>query len=529
MDIAFSTNAGSFTATSNNVVVSPAAASTLTVTGFPSPDTAGAASNVTVTAKDAYGNTATGYTGTVHLTSTDSQAVLPGNYGFTSTDAGVHTFSVTLKTAGTQSVTVTDTVTGTIAGTQSGITVNPASASTLTVAGFPSPDTAGMAGNITVTARDAFGNTATGYTGTVHLTSTDSQAVVPANYTYTSTDAGAHTFSVTLKTAGTQSITVADTVTATITGTQSGIAVNPASASTLVVSGFPTPDTAGVASNVTVTAKDAFGNTATGYRGTIQITSSDGQASLPANYAFTSGDAGVHTFSVTLKTAGTQSIKATDTATATITGTQSGITVNAAAASTLIVSGFPSPDTAGVAHNVTVTAKDAFGNTATGYRGIVHFTSSDGQATLPANYTFKSGDAGVHTFSVTLKTAGTQSITATDTVTGTIKGTQSGITVNSAAAVSFRITGSNAVHGVPFNFTVTALDAFGNVATGYRGTVHFTSNGGNPFLPANYTFTAADAGVHSFTMTWPIAGTWVLTVTDTSNGTIKGSQTVIVA
>ena len=88
-----------------------------------------------------------------------------------------------------------------------------------------------------------------------------------------------------------------------------------------------------------------------------------------------------------------------------------------------------------MAHNVTVTAKDAFGNTATGYLGTVHFTSSDGAAVLPANYTFVAGDNGTHTFSVTLKTVGTQSITATDTVTGTITGTQSGIVVHAAIAL----------------------------------------------------------------------------------------------
>ena len=45
--------------------------------------------NVTITAKDAYGNTATSYTGTVHFTSSDSAAVLPGNYTFVAGDAGV--------------------------------------------------------------------------------------------------------------------------------------------------------------------------------------------------------------------------------------------------------------------------------------------------------------------------------------------------------------------------------------------------------------------------------------------------------
>ena len=78
----------------------------------------------------------------------------------------------------------------------------------------------------------------------------------------------------------------------------------------------------------------------------------------------------------------------------------------------LIVAGYPSPTTVGASHTFTVTAKDASNNTATGYTGTVHFSSSDGAATLPANYTFVGGDAGAHTFSATFNTAGTQSITA---------------------------------------------------------------------------------------------------------------------
>ena len=395
------------------------------------------AHNVTVTAQDGFGNTTTGYRGTVHFTSSDGPAVLPADYTFVAGDNGTHTFTngVTLKTAGTQSITATDTATGTITGTQSGIVVNPASATALTVSGFTTPTAAGAAHNVTVTAQDAFGNIATGYRGTVHFTSSDGQAVLPANYTFVAGDNGTHTFSVTLKTAGTQSITATDTATGTITGTQSGIVVNPAGAATLTVSGFPNPTTAGVAHNVTVTAQDAFGNVTPGYLGTVHFTSSDGAAVLPANYTFVAGDAGTHTFSATLKTAGTQSITATDTATGTITGTQSGISVLSSTATTLTVSGFPSPTTAGTAHNVTVTAQDAFGNTATGYIGTVHFTSTDGAAVLPANYTFVAGDAGTHTFSATLKTVGTRSITATDTATGTITGTQSGIVVHAAIAL----------------------------------------------------------------------------------------------
>ena len=43
----------------------------------------------------------------------------------------------------------------------------------------------------------------------------------------------------------------------------------------------------------------------------------------------------------------------------------------------------------------TLTAKDAFGNTATGYNGTVHFTSTDGQAVLPADSHSLSATAGL--------------------------------------------------------------------------------------------------------------------------------------
>ena len=102
--------------------------------------------------------------------------------------------------------------------------------------------------------------------------------------------------------------------------------------------------------------------------------------------------------------------------------------------SALALSGLPSPYPGSTAHSLTVTAKNASGNTDPSYRGKVHFTSTDPKAVLPADYTFTSADAGVHVFSLTLKTYGTQSVTATDTVTSSIKGSQTGIVVNYAAA-----------------------------------------------------------------------------------------------
>jgi hypothetical protein len=244
-------------------------------------------------------------------------------------------------------------------------------------------------------------------------------------------------------------------------------------------------------------------------------------------YTFTAADAGVHTFSTALKTAGTQSIRAADTQTSAISGTEGSILVKPAAASTMTVTGFPSTTTAGVAGNVTVTLKDPYGNISSGYTGTVHFTSTDGKATLPANYTFTAADAGLHTFSATLKTAGTRSITVADTVMTSLNATEGGLTVNAGAASQFIISAPSSVKsGDPFSLTLTVEDAYGNVVTDYTGTVHFSSTDNKAGLPSNYKFTTADKGVHTFTgLVLRRRGTQKITIADTLNSLLTASVT----
>ena len=108
----------------------------------------------------------------------------------------------------------------------------------------------------------------------------------------------------------------------------------------------------------------------------------------------------------------------------------------AAAATKLVVTGFSSPQRADEPGTLTVEAQDNSNNRDTGYTGTVRFSSTDGNATLPVDYRFTATDAGVHTFKngLILRTTGTQVITATDTVTGSITGNQAGIVVSVKSA-----------------------------------------------------------------------------------------------
>ena len=159
-----------------------------------------------------------------------------------------------------------------------------------------------------------------------------------------------------------------------------------------------------------------------GYTGTVEFASSDGQAVLPASFTFTAANGGVHTFTATFKTAGLQTLMATDEA----TGLNQSLstTVTPAMVKTFRVSGLPSSDTAGSVQSIVVTALDAYDNVVTGYTGTVTFTSSDPAAVLPANYTFTSADDGSYAFDVTFESTGSsRSVVVTDVATG-VKGSE---------------------------------------------------------------------------------------------------------
>jgi len=363
----------------------------------------------------------------------------------------------------------------------------------------PTP-TAGIPFNITVTALDAAGGMVATYSGTVQFTSSSGQAVQPASGMLTS---GAGTFSVTLSKAGSQTITVTDA--ASHAGISSSLAVGTQAASQFSVTpSTPTP-TAGTPFSLTVSALDASNNVVIGYSGTVHLTSSDAQFVAPANTGLTNGTG---TFQVTLKTVFAQTITATDTVTPSITGTTA-LSVNAGPATHLSLSA-PTAVSTGLAFSFTLTPFDTYGNVANTYTGMVHFSSNDPQATLPANAAVPNG---VTTFSATLKTIANTTITATDTTTASITGSTNLISVVSNAATHFTLSypGTTAARST-FNVGINALDAANNVSTGYSGTVHFKSTDSQAILPADPG--TVSAGGASFKFTLETSGSQTITVTD---------------
>jgi hypothetical protein len=505
-----------------SINVTNSAATSFSVTATPSSLIAGNTTVVTVTALESDSvTTATSYNGTVHLTSSDGSAVLPADAALT---AGVGTFTVTLKTAGSQTVSAADTgaYNANVTGNTSSITVTAATATHFGV-GSPTAATAGVGVSVTVTALDQFNNTDTNYAGTVHFTSSDGKAVLSGDSTLL---AGVSSFSATLKTSGNQSITATDPNTSGVTGTISGstgtITVSPASATHFVVAA-PNSVAKGAAFSFTVTARDQFGNNDTNYGGTVTFSSTDNSATLPANSTLT---AGTGVFSATLQTAGGQMITATDLSNFFITGESNNITVTTNATHFSISA--PTTASAAVSFGFVVTALDALNHTVTGYNGTVHFTSSDNSANLPGNATLSNGTGA---FAASLRTLGTQFISATDVSAATLTGSSNAINVVAAAATHFVVSAPASASTGNVLFTVIAEDQFNNTATGYAGTATFSSTDtAATFSPASTS--ALVSGVGTFTATLKTPGSQTITARDNNTsgvtGTITGTSGTIV-
>ena len=197
------------------------------------------------------------------------------------------------------------------------------------------------------------------------------------------------------------------------------------------------------------------------------------------------------------------------------------------ATTNLAITGIPATATVHSGLTFTLTALDQSINIVAGYTGTVHFTTTDAGSgsVVPADYTFVPADGGVHVFTagVTLVSPGTQTITVYDTALNALSVSAS-VSVHPAAATHFAVNAPpTLLTNSAFNFTVTALDPFGNTATNYTGTVHFGSSDPLALLPANARLTN---GVGTFSAKMNTGDMQTITATDSKNAAVSGNAVI---
>jgi hypothetical protein len=389
---------------------------------------------------------------------------------------------------------------------------------------------AGARFDFTVTVQDAFGNTATSFTAPVHFASADPYgASLPANYTFTAADAGVHTFTggATLFTAG-QTFTVIssglpagaisawqgegnaqDSVGGNNGTLQGGVTYAPGEvglAFRLGTSGsVRVPDSPSLDLTSAMTM-EAWINPATlafsGNYGTVVA-----KSRFPVrNYGFwVYADGSLHLSYVN----------------------SGGVNVNFSSAPGLIRVGVFT-HVAGVIDTAAGVMQIYVNGQMVAFRGTagpmvpntepLTIGTSEGSAYLTGLIDevaiYNRGLSAAEVRDIYLNGSAGKFQTISPSAGGTAN-----VNVVAAAAAGFQVlVPTSTTAGTPFDVTISAVDPYGNTDTGYTGTVHFAS--ADPYgasLPADYTFTAADAGVHTFAggATLFTAGTQTITVSGT--------------
>ncbi len=500
------TSGGLTSSLSAAITVTPAVATQLAFTVQPSNAEAGAAiaPAVQVTARDAFGNPATGFGGPVSLAigTNPSGGTLSGatSQSATAGVAGFGSLSIDKVGAGYTLTAISGTLT---AATSTGFTIIVGSVSpsqSTAIASVGSITAGSSASTITVTAKDAIGNPIPGASVVLSATGTGNTLSQPAV-----TDGNGAT-------SGTLSSTVAEpkTVSAVVNGVglsqTATVNVTPASANGLVFSEQPSTVGAGVTITppVQVTALDQFGNIATSYTGlvTVALGSNPAGGNLSGTTALAAA-AGVASYGdLSIDKAG-----AGYTLTASGVGLGAGtsdaftITVGGVSGSQSTVSAVPANITASngsSSSTITVIARDAFGNPIPGATAVLSATGSGNILTQPVGTTNASGVA-----TGTLSSTSAESKTVSATIDGVGITQMAVVLVSPAAASALIYTSQPSTTGAGTTITpaveVTAVDQFGNTATGFAADV-IVAIGTNPSggTLTGTTSRSAVSGVASF-------------------------------
>jgi hypothetical protein len=462
-----------------------------------------------VTARDAGGNTVTDYSGSVELAIVSGTgttgATLSGCTG--TLRSGVTTFAgCAIDKAGSNyrlrasdraaALTVDSTAFSVTVGAVARLafTTQPGGGATGGTA-FPTQPV--------VTAQDAGGNKVTSFSSTITLSILSGTGTTGAALSNCSgsTSNGVATFNnCQIDKAGTGYMLHASASSGALTGDSAAFDVAVGAVSQLAFTTQPgggaTGGTAFPAQPV-VTAQDAGGNTVTSYTRTITLTiasnTGDRNAVLSGCSATTrSGVAAFSSCAIDLVAADYR-LRASD-GTRNVNSAQFAVSVGPLAQFAWTTS--PGTSTAGTAfgNQPVVTAEDAGGNAITSYAGSVTLSIASGPAgaTL-SGCSISRRSSGATTFSgCKLDKSGTYTLRAS-------------FTVNAAgvSTIAFTTQPAGAVAGSVFSTqpVVTAFDAFGNVATGYSGTVTLAIKSGTGAGGASLSGCSANRsnGVVTFT------------------------------
>lgn len=467
---------------------------------------------------------------------------------------------------------------------------------------------AGGTANLTIAAVDENGNTVTTYTGNHNLVFSGAEPAPAGTKPTVSNRTGSATnFGATTSITFTNGVSTVNTTKngvarlyragiAAIVATEGSITtpdppeivVSSLDASKFVLSAAATSLEAGTADDLTITAQDTYGNTATTYSGPHSLVFSTASAGPAGNVPTVSDSSGADVafglattieFSdgiakasegdggkMLLYKSASTGIKAAEGTTVT-TPTQLTVTVSPGAAAKLVLTSATATPVAATGFNLTMTAQDVYGNTATGYTGTKGITfdgatasPSGAEPTVvgsdsaivafgePTTLTFANGVAAPASSKngyTKLYRAEAVSLTASDGEISTAS--PLALTVSTGAANRIAFTGLTTSAGTVaspcfFTCTITSLgnsgtvqarpaitDSSGNPISNLAAkSIKVTATSGGTVVGSPLTTAASGPAVSTteFTYTAPAKGNFTHTITASSSGYTSATATV---
>jgi len=460
------------------------------------PQVAGQPFQITIRAMDNLNNIVTSFTGpgsTADLSaSTGPGTITPltTTGGFTN---GQWIGNVTI-TKSQASVMITAT-SGIIAGSSNLFAINPAALDHFTFNTIANQNT-GAQFPITITAQDAFNNTVTSYVGFVNLTDL-SLSIAPAVIGPFNAGIGTGNVSVT-KSQTANVITATDAGGSGKQGFSNSFDVIPLLDRFEFTTNIPSPRIAGAPFSVTITAKDAFNNTVVSFTGTAQLSDDTNTLTPTVTGNFIAGGWTGNNLVIT-KSQGNVRIRAQASGKQ---GFSNFFTINPAALNNFSFAPIGSPQIAGKKFLVSITARDAYNNTITGFASTVNLSVPNDTTLTPDVATNFVNGVWSDSVSLTKSQFGI-TITATQGLVSSPSNTFD-VSPGSLDRFVFGSIPSPQIAGAPFPISITAVDLYSNILTAYAdsvtlsdpfNTISPTKIGGfiNGAWSGNVTLTKADA------------------------------------